>query len=94
MCDKAVEEDSCALELVPDWFVTHEQVKIWHDEKYYDDYEIIVWYDGYKKTQGSKSKNKRRALTQCLAPIKILELVHDRRKKKRDRKIVFDHLIY
>ena len=35
ICDKAVAEDSCALEFVPDWFVTHQQVKIWHDD---DDY--------------------------------------------------------
>ena len=31
ICDKAVEEDPC----VPDWFVTHQQVKIWHDYYYY-----------------------------------------------------------
>ena len=35
ICDKAVEEDPCALEFVLDWFVTHQQVKIWHDDDYY-----------------------------------------------------------
>ena len=38
--------------------------------------------------QGSKSLNKKRALTHCLAPIKVLKLVFVRRRKKRNRKIV------
>ena len=43
ICDKAVEEDLCLLEYVPDWFVTQEQLKLWHGDIYwykYDD-EII-----------------------------------------------------
>ena len=43
MCDTAVEEDQCALEFVPDWFVIHQQVKIWHDNDDYDDDDIIEW---------------------------------------------------
>ena len=35
-----------------------------------------------------KKRRLRGALTHCLAPIKILELVHVRRREKRDRKIV------
>ena len=38
--------------------------------------------------KGSKSLNKRRALTHCLASIKILGLVYLQGQKKRDRKIV------
>ena len=45
------------------------------------------WYGGYKK-QGSKSLNKRRALTRCLEPIKVLGLVYVRRRKTTNRKIV------
>ena len=37
--------------------------------------------------EGSKSLIKRKTLTHCLAPIKVLGLVHVRREK-RDRKIV------
>ena len=42
MCDKTVEEDPCKLEFVPDWFVTLQQVKIWHDDDDYDDDVIMM----------------------------------------------------
>ena len=32
MCDKAVNEDPWLLNYIHDWFVTQEQVKIWHDD--------------------------------------------------------------
>ena len=41
-----------------------------------------------KKTQGPKSKNKRRALTYCVASLSCGGLVYVRRPEKRDRKIV------
>ena len=37
MCDKAAKDDSSSLQLVPDWFVTYQQVKIWHNDDDYDD---------------------------------------------------------
>ena len=38
MCDAAVKEDSSSLIYVPDWFVTQQQVKLWHDDDdFYDD---------------------------------------------------------
>ena len=39
MCDEAVRDHSFSLQYVPNWFVTQQQVKIWHDdsEYYYDD---------------------------------------------------------
>ena len=45
------------------------------------------------RPEGSKSKNKRRALAYCLAHIKILGLVYVRRRKKRNTKIIFSHVI-
>ena len=36
----------------------------------------------------TKSLNKRRTFTHCLAPIKVLELGYARRQKTRNRKIV------
>ena len=35
MYDDAMWGDPFSLQFVPDWFVTKEQVKLWHD---YDDY--------------------------------------------------------
>ena len=55
MCDAAVREDSLSLQYVPDWFVTQQQVKIWHDDKDDDD-ELIEWYNAYKKLKAQKQK--------------------------------------
>ena len=60
MCDKTAEEDPCALEFVRDWFVTHQQVKIGHDDDGYDGYdEIIEWYNGYQKRKAQKAQIKK-----------------------------------
>ena len=46
-----------SLQYVPDWFVTQQQLKIWHDVNEYDhDDEIIKWYDGYKNCMALKIK--------------------------------------
>ena len=42
MCDKLVKDDPSFLQFVSDWLVTQQQLKIWHDDDYYnDDYELI-----------------------------------------------------
>ena len=56
------------LEFVPDWFVTHQQLKLWHDN---DDDEITEWYDGYQKRKTQKVK-RRRVNAYCLGPIKMV----------------------
>ena len=59
MCDNAVRDHFFSLQYVPDWFVTQQQVKIWHnDSEYYDDDEVIKWYDGCKKCRAQKAKIK------------------------------------
>ena len=61
------------LNYVPDWFVTQQQVKMWHDDsEYHDKDRLIEWYHGYN----------------CLALIKMAGLVYVRRKEKRDRNIL------
>ena len=80
-CKRAIEADLCTLVFCPDWFVTQEQIKSWYDDDYDDE------APGLSKTQGSKRLLKRRALTYCLASIKVLGLVYIRRQNKRDRKI-------
>ena len=50
MCDKAVRDYLFSLQLVPDWFVTKEEVDIWHDNDYvYNDNGMTEWYGGYKR---------------------------------------------
>ena len=42
-----------SLQYVPDWFVTQQKLKIWHDDDdYCSDDEIIKWYDGYIHQDG------------------------------------------
>ena len=48
MCEKAVKKYLWLLKYVSDWFVTHQQIKIWHDNNdYCNDDELIEWYEGY-----------------------------------------------
>ena len=77
MCDAVVMKDLLLLRYVPDCFFTQQQVKLRDDR-------LIGWYDGYKKMESSKSLNKRRARTHCLASIKVLGLVKKRRKKQKN----------
>ena len=62
MFEKAVKKYQWLLKYVPDWFVTHQQIKIWHDnDDYCNDDEIIEWYKGYqrrKKAQKASIKEE------------------------------------
>ena len=54
-----VRDDSFSLNFVLDWFVTQEQIELWHDDAYYyNDNEMIKWYDGYKKRKAQKASIK------------------------------------
>ena len=59
MCEKAVKNCLWLLKYVPDWFVTHQQIKIWHDnDDYCNDDKLIEWYEGYKKCKAQKTSGK------------------------------------
>ena len=58
MCDWVVDKEPRSLTLVPDWFVTKEQIGLWHDSKYRDNGKIIIWYNDYKKRKAQKAKIK------------------------------------
>ena len=89
MCEKVVEKYLWLLKYVPDWFLTHQQIKIWHDnDGYCNDDELIKWWNGYQKTQGPESKNKRRTFTRYLAPIKVVGFVCSWGWEKRNRNVV------
>ena len=68
MCDKAVRRKPWLLEYVPDWFVTQEQLKLWHDDDDCDDDELIEWYEGYQKTEGPESTKKEELLPTAWHP--------------------------
>ena len=56
--ERAVKIYSRALEFVPDWFVTQQQIRSWGDyDDYWDDNDkFFAWYDGYKKRKAQKAK--------------------------------------
>ena len=63
MCKKAVQEDLCLLEYVPDWFVSNQQINIWHDNNSHcDDDRLIEWYVANKKRKAQKSSIKEELL--------------------------------
>ena len=59
----------------------HQQRKLWHD--YCDNDRPIKWHNGYRKHKVQKAEIN----AHCLASIKVVGLVHVRRREKRDRKV-------
>ena len=56
---KAVAKYLWLLKYVADSFVTHQQIKIWHDnDGYCNDAELIEWYKGHQKLKTQKAKIK------------------------------------
>ena len=63
LCIRAVEAGLGLLGYVPDWLVTQQQIKVWHDDdEYCDDDELVEWHDGYKKRKAEKAKIKEELL--------------------------------
>ena len=63
MCEKAVKKHLWLLKYVLDWFVTHQQTKIWHDnDDYWNDDERIEWYKSYQKHKAQKAQIKTEKL--------------------------------
>ena len=63
MCNKTVRNNPCTLKYVPDWFVTQQQLKLWHDEDYYcNNNKVIKVYDGYQKFKTRKASIKEELL--------------------------------
>ena len=63
MCEKAVKKCLYLLKYVPDWFVTHQQIKKWHDNDDYCNYDKLTeWYEGYKKRKAQKAQIKKELL--------------------------------
>ena len=74
MCIRAVEGDLGLLEYVPDWFVTQQQIKRWHDGYYWhDDDKLIKWYESYKKRKAQKASIKEKLLTIAWHPDRVMD---------------------
>ena len=57
ICDKAVRSDPSSLQFIPDWFVTKEDIDLWHDYVY-SDWGVSKLYDVYQKREAQKASVK------------------------------------
>ena len=70
----AVHRRPWLLENVPDWFVTQELMKIWHEHK--DDEsccgngKTVDWYDGHQKRKTQKAKIKEELMPIAWHPLR------------------------
>ena len=55
ICNRAVEKSNWVLRIVPDWFVTLQEM--WYEE-FDDDDVLITWRDAYIKRKTQKAKIK------------------------------------
>ena len=86
MCDKAVHNEPWLLKYVPDWFVTHQQAKLWDDHCINDRY--IKWYDCYKKRKAQKAQIKEELMPIAWHPSRYWDWGMSEDEKKRNRKIM------
>ena len=88
MRNNAVEKEPYSLQYVPDYFVTQEQIDLWHD---YDDYcgddEVIEWYDGYKKRRTQKAQIEKELLPIAWHPSKYWDWCMSEDEKKETEKL-------
>ena len=84
MCDDAVKNDPSSLQFVSDWFVTKQQIDAWFDDGYwYDDDEMIEWYDSYKKRKAQKAKVKEELLPIAWHPDRVMDWCMSEDEKRR-----------
>ena len=63
-----------SLRLVPDWFVTQQQIDIWYDDDYvYNDNETIGWYEGYQKRKALKDSIKEELMPIAWHPDRVMD---------------------
>ena len=77
---RCVKADLCTLVFCPDWFVTQEQIKSWYDDDYDD--EVPGWYKELKEELLPIAWYPSRYWDWCIPE-----------DEKKNREIVFDHLI-
>ena len=89
MCNEVVRARLWLLKYIPDWFVTQQQLKIWHDDdQYCNDDEIIKQYEGYKKRKTQKAKIKEELLPITWHPNRYWDwCVSEDEKKKETEKL-------
>ena len=75
------------LKYVPDWFVTDQQIKIWHDNDYdCNDGKLIEWHKSYQKRKTQKAKIKEELLPIAWHPSRYWDWCTSEDEKKKRQK--------
>ena len=74
--------------LIPYWFVTQGQVKIWHDnDDYCDDDKLITWNHHYKKRKAKKAEMKPELMVISWHTTRMQDWCMRENKRERTKKI-------
>ena len=99
MCKKSVVVDPSSLQSLPNWFVTREGLRLWHDDYYDgndgdywdddgdDDDQLFKWYDGHKKRKAQKAKIKEKLLPIASRPSRWWDWCVLENEKKETEKL-------
>ena len=88
MCNEAVGDDVFSVVYVPDWFVTQQLIKSWHDnDNYYDNDEIIESYESYQKCKAKKATIKEELLPIAWHPSRYWDWCRSEDEKQVTKKL-------
>ena len=86
ICDKAVRGDPSSLQFIPDWFVTKEDIDLWHDYVY-SDWGVSKLYDGYQKRKAQKASVKEELMPIAWNPSRWWDWCVPEDEKKETEKL-------
>ena len=88
MYNVMVVEGVSSMVCVPDWFVTQQQIKIWHDyDEYCNNDEAIEWYEGHRKRKAQKAQIKKELMPIAYHPSRWWDWCVPEDDKKREEKL-------
>ena len=94
ICDDVAQRDSYSLQFFPGWFVTQEQLEMWHDEDdYCNDLVLIEWYKRYEKRKAQKASIKKELMPIAWHPSRWWDWCVSEDEKKETETFFFYHLI-
>ena len=92
MCNKAVELDPSFLWFVTDWFVSQEQLRLWHDSddwliRWWYNNRLIKWYKGYQRRKAQKASIKEELVRVAWHPSRWWDWYMSEGEKKETEKL-------
>ena len=85
MCEKVVEWNMSLFHAIPDWFISHKQLK---ELDNYDLDEHIAWYYDYKHHKAQKTHMKKELIPVTWHTFRLWSLCMPKDEKKETKKTV------